>query len=416
MGKKKMQKIERAFPIQFLNLLGRTFEKAAIPPRIKTAGELMNRASRLTGLSDWGDTYFEEPLNILLKSIKEEAQINPVGKTLVNKQIIKTLSNRLLVENELKKNPKLPDIKIHQPIINVSLPRTGSTFLHRLLSQDTSTRALLFWEAFTPAPAPKTEVDDTSPRIVEAKKMLRARRRGARNIDRMHSMDAKDPEECYPLFLNTFVTAAYSMRFHVPEYTRWLDKQDMIREYHYYKKQLQILQLNFPDRRWILKTGYHLYALDALTTVFPDVYIIHNHRDPCRSIPSLCSLVVAIRGIFSDSIDLKQVGQFCLDEWARALNKSIAVREALGSNRFIDVGYRDLVKDPLLTMRRIYERVGLDCSTESESRMRKWIEENPKNKLGLHKYSLEKFGLTQKMVEDRFKDYYDRFGQYFAGN
>jgi hypothetical protein len=415
MRKKEEEIVKPAVSFRILNALGKPLEKVGIFPGIKTADNLKNEASRLTGLSDWGDADFENPLSILLKSLREEAQLSPFGKILLNRELVKALSNRLLVENELKRHPEFLGVKIDQPIINVSLPRTGSTFLHRLLSQDTATRTLLFWEAYTPAPMARTEITDTDLRILEAERMLNNRRRGARNINRMHSMNANDPEECYILFLNTFTTAAYSMRYHIPGYTKWLDSYDMIEGYNYYKKQLQILQRDLPDRRWILKTGYHLYALDSLTTVFPDAYIIHNHRNPCKSIPSLCSLVTTIRSIFSNSVDLNRVGRFCLDEWARALNKSIAVRDALGSERFIDVGYGDLLKEPLGVVRKIYEHTGLYYSAESESRMQKWINENPQNKLGVHKYSLEQFGLTQEMIEDRFKEYYRRFGEFFIG-
>ena len=39
---------------------------------------------------------------------------------------------------------------IHPPIIILGLPRTGTTFLHRLLAQDPQNRGLYFWELIRP--------------------------------------------------------------------------------------------------------------------------------------------------------------------------------------------------------------------------------------------------------------------------
>lgn len=58
-----------------------------------------------------------------------------------------------------------------RPLIITGLPRTGSTLLFSLLSQDPKTRTLRNWEMFKPLPPPTKETIDTDPRIEKVKNL-----------------------------------------------------------------------------------------------------------------------------------------------------------------------------------------------------------------------------------------------------
>jgi len=74
----------------------------------------------------------------------------------------------------------------------------------------------------------------------------------------------------------------------------------------------------------------------------------------------------------------------CLDD----LEQAEVARKKADPSRFFDVYYRDLVGDPISEVRKIYEYFGHPFGDEFEARIIRWIDENPKEKRGVHAYSL----------------------------
>ncbi len=62
---------------------------------------LMAEACKQTGLSDWGDESFREPLKELLYSYEKDAKLNTVGRLATQKVLFDCLCNRLLIRDEL---------------------------------------------------------------------------------------------------------------------------------------------------------------------------------------------------------------------------------------------------------------------------------------------------------------------------
>ena len=89
----------------------------------------------------------------------------------------------------------------------------------------------------------------------------------------------------------------------------------------------------------------------------------------------------------------------------------MALRDGDGvrGQSFIDVHYRDLVTDPLKQVRQIYDFLGLSLSSETEAQMQGWIDANPRNRLGRHRYRVEDFGLVPGEIDERLAGYRARF-------
>ena len=77
--------------------------------------------------------------------------------------------------------------------------------------------------------------------------------------------------------------------------------------------------------------------------------------------------------------------------------------------RFVDVHFRELVKDPIATVRAIYERTGRDLTPQTEQAMRQWLEDNPAGKHGKHEYRLEDFGLDHAERREALRFYSEHF-------
>jgi hypothetical protein len=285
------------------------------------------------------------------------------------------------------------------------LPRSGTTLLHRLMSEDPAGRPLLFWEQFEPAPPPLLENYTTDSRIPRARKAIALMYRISPRIPAAHLFAAQEAEECNGLFANEFRAGMIGFMFDVPDFVRWLNEQDLVPGYRAMRRQLQLLSLHVRGDHWVLKAPAHLYGLDALLAVYPDACIVQTHRDPLEVIPSVCSLAAGFRSIVADPIDLGRLGLEFVEAMSVGPDRAMKARESANPSRFFDVRYEDLVADPIGTVREVCQYFGYDFSPEYESRARRYLAENPRHKHGVHHYSLDDFGLDAQTVNRYFAAY-----------
>src|SRR6266446_1388106 len=102
-----------------------------VPPE-----ELIETAKRRANLDDFGDGDFREPLARLLESCWRDARLNVIGNIALRSDILRILRNRLLLQRDLRLHPEIAQHDIRCPLFVLGLPRTGTTFLHALLSAD----------------------------------------------------------------------------------------------------------------------------------------------------------------------------------------------------------------------------------------------------------------------------------------
>ena len=126
--------------------------------------DLLDRARADTGLEDFGDGSFREGLEILTRSLRDEARLNARGEAYVYPRIVGHLRQRLQVEDWYRRHPEIDEVPVAAPLFGLGLPRTGSTALSFLLAQDPDVRYLRSWESAQPCPPPSTVVGD-DPRI-----------------------------------------------------------------------------------------------------------------------------------------------------------------------------------------------------------------------------------------------------------
>jgi hypothetical protein len=98
----------------------------------------------------------------------------------------------------------------------------------------------------------------------------------------------------------------------------------------------------------VLKAPAHLAALRELAAVYPDVGVIMMHREPLEVLPSEASLHVVLRRTFSHAVDPAEVGRQVTTLMADELGDGLRARDGacLPADRFFDVRYRELVRDP----------------------------------------------------------------------
>lgn len=415
MGKKLLHtsnhydKPYRPLPIALFNRAGRMAEKLGALPELNTA-QLVANARRKTGLSDFGDEWFLHPLNVLVDSINQEAQLTPLGKLIQKNRLEAALIVRLRVEQLLKDHPEILDIDLGKIIVIAGLQRTGTTTLHRLLAADPNMRALLSWEALNPLPLPKETAGNPKKRIAIAKTAEKGLAYLAPEFFAIHPVEHDAPEEDVLLLDLCFMSQSPEATLHVPTYASWLEQQDHTPAYQYLRTLLKILTWQRPAKNWVLKTPHHMEYLDVILQVFPEVTIVQTHRDPQKTTGSFCSMVSHGRGVFSDDVDAKEVARHWLRKVNRLMQLSMDVRERCRQPRFIDISYYDLVKDPITQLARIYEFAGITFDKEAAEAAEATSKRNVQHRYGKHVYRLEDFGLTRDGIERQYAFYRRRYG------
>ena len=372
---------------------------------------LLSVARRRTRLRDLGEPAIQDPLDRLVQSLEREAQLSFVGRIAAREDLSRMLMNRLRMERDRLHHPEIAAEQIKRPLFITGLPRSGSTFLHGLLAQDPVSRVPLHWEVRAPSPPPQRETYATDPRIDAAERQLRWLFRLAPDFQKIHQISARMPEECVIMLSHSFLSFQFSSTWFVPSYQEWLEEQDLTPAYLCHRKFLQQLQWRCPGERWVLKAPPHLPGLRALFATYPDANVILTHRDPLEVVASVASLHVALRRTFSNVVDPLAVGP----EVTRMLADDIrhgyaAYDDGCGRpEQFTNVSYVDLMRDPMKVVRVIYRRFDLPLSTVAEARMRRYLDDNPKDKHGAHLYSLAQFGLRPEIERERYRAYLDRW-------
>jgi hypothetical protein len=191
-----------------------------------------------------------------------------------------------------------------------------------------------------------------------------------------------------------------------------LEASDLRPSYEEHRRFLQHLQWRCAADRWVVKAPAHLYGFEAIFAVYPDARVVLTHRDPVEVVPSMASLHSVLRSTFSDRVDAKEVGLEVTRRWAEGIRRALAYRDSgrVPAAQFCDVQYTDLVRDPIGTVKQIYVLFDLELTPAAEQRMRRFLAENPKDKHGSHRYSLEQFGLNAEQERERYRAYRERFG------
>ena len=316
-------------------------------------GDLMAAAVERTGLDDFGDDSFREGLEIYVRSLRDEARLNPRGEAFVYDRIGLHLSQRLQIEDWYRRHPEIDDQPIVAPLFGLGLPRTGSTALSFLLAQDPDIRYLRAWESSQPCPPPST-VRGADPRIPadERDEIILGTRRHV-------PFGVHGPMECLDLMSLEFKSQVLQAFGQVPSYSQWFaNEADFTSAYAYEKRVLKLLQWGEPLRPWRLKSPAHMLSLESLDRAFPDARFVMTHRDPTDVMLSVSDLYADIIGSLTDHVDRRYLGQLNVGQWSAGVDRVVKFRDGGADDRFFDIDFRAMQADPIGEVRRLYDWLG----------------------------------------------------------
>ncbi|MCZ4264722.1 sulfotransferase family protein [Qipengyuania citrea] len=385
------------------------------PPRLDKDA-LMEEAAATTGLNDFGDRWFEKPFEVLLDSVKHEAQLNAAGEFSATKMFHHVLRDRLYTQMWFKRHPEILARPLKNPVVIVGPMRSGTTRLHRLLAADQRFAHLRSFETISPVPRPEFEqvlageAEDFRPKL--AARILKVARLANPRTLSIHPTGAYEPEEELGLVAASMYGMKWEAQWNVPSYAEWCHEESAIPAYRHMANLLRLIgwsQQESSLRPWILKTPQHMLDLPALLEVFPDARLIFTHRDPKQVVGSAASLAWNQTIIYSDHNDPAQTGRDWLGKTATMIARMRAARDAIPRERMIDVQYEDMETDWRGTMERVYRFLDLEMEP-AVAGMEDYLDRSARLKRHPHRYSLAEFGLREDEVNERFANYTETFG------
>ncbi|MFD4638947.1 sulfotransferase [Lentzea sp. NPDC058436] len=367
--------------------------------------ELLEKASAKTGLADFGDDWFREPLDVLVHSLNTEAALSPLGFELTRHRLTALLSDRLRLRALQRSNPEVLDVEVRVAAEICGLPRTGSTLLHRLLSASPQVTSTLSWEVAYPLPFPG-ESPDAEQRKARARERMQVFSQLSPDFGDLHTVVWDGPEEDVILLDRTFVSMSFDSFYWVPAYGDWLRSADQRPAYRELREWLQVLQWQNTSRSlpWVLKSPHHLTAVDTVLDEFPDCRIVMTHRSPVNAVPSYASMVRAMSSQYSDSADPVHIGRYWSRRFTRTLEGFAAARSAR-PDRFVDVRFADTVSKPLEVAREVLNALGLPPGPADDAAFEAYLEQNRTERHGSHSYAPEDFGLSEDQLRRDFAFY-----------
>lgn len=379
--------------------------------------DLVTRACERAGLDDFGGDSWREGLGLLVETCESAPGVNPGGRDFVYGQFVDALWNRLRVVDYVKDHPEVIEQRIERPLVVLGLPRTGTSLASYLLDQDPFRRSLLTWEAEDSVPPSTPDTLRTDPRCSKKKAQLEMLAEGlkAANIPMVHWDEADGPTEC--VFVHNQDFKAYLWEAFMPTtaYADWLAQTDMSSAYEYERLVLQMLQSRAPGT-WSLKMPSHAVHIETLLATYPDVRIVWAHRDPFKSTASFLRLNYLSRAVLGAEVDLEVIVPNVLRQLKAHVDRPLTARRRIGDDRFFDLHYADLMRDPVAVMRSLYDWAGDDLTASTEQAMRDWLKAHPQDRHGVAPYSLDGSGATRSDLEPIFDEYLSVFNIELEGD
>ena len=373
--------------------------------------QLFDQARQRTGLSDFGDLWFVEPMDRFIETANRAARLTPEGFAGQTEVIVKGLASRLRMIDDIKRHPKILEEDVQVAGVILGLPRTGSTIFHRLLSSAPGMTAIRWFEAQNYAPFPGEVRGDPVERRAYAQAMIDGWLSAAPELASIHPLDPDAPDEEILVLGQMFVSTMIEGMTFVPEFAHWLDSYDQSQGHRDLKTILKYLQWQDPTRRgkkWLLKSPSNLPYLDYAAAAFPEALLIMTHRDPVQTVPSYVSMEATLYRM-SATLDDVEVGAFWSSRLAEWMRRFEAARERIGEERFIDVDYRDVVREPLVQAERVLRRMGLAIDDSFQAAFTEFLAGAKREQRPMHDYSLERFGLDEEAIKREFAAYRARY-------
>lgn len=393
-----MQGADHREPSRASRLLEQAWAKgwATRPPldagAIVAAAERRERGEAASG--PW-----RERLERLCASLREEAALNPVGRTSAYVQLVKLVRARIRAQRLMEAHPDIATRPLAPPVVVVGQMRSGTTRIHRLLACEPRLAANRLFEQLDPAPY-RGPIDRRVPAAYATAGAMRAMNP---SLHAAHPSAPMAAEEDFGLHAFSIWGALFEGQWRVPGFARWCEGQGAADVYDEFANLLRIAGWHRgldPARPWLLKAPQFAQDLDMLLERFPESRLVVLRRPEEQLVASGASLVWNHSKLQSDAVTREEIGA----EWLRKTRlRAERMERALERHPHVprvELAYADVSRDWRGAVHTIYAMLGWTLGAATERRMARFLERSKAHEG--HRYSLEDFGLDRAAVAAAF--------------
>lgn len=325
------------------------------------AWAIVEEAIAATGLHDVGDDWFVAPLEAWATDL-EQANLSDRGRRFMRSLAVRDVVRRLRVLDTLRSHPEISEVELPKIVYITGLERSGTTVLHNLVALHQRARALLRWELMEPVPPPTTDTHASDPRIAAVRASLEPLRGSL--LERMHWVEADDPEECAWGFIDAVSMLGQAASFCMPAWGRFLNESDLTRAFEHYRQVVQLLTWRHPvepDGFLVLKSPQIGRQISAFADVFPEAHFVVTDRDPFRTLISLSVMGASIVEPFCVENPIHRRGPDdpdLLEQIACKLSRIEAFGD-LRPERITHLPYPGLVSEPVRAVGELLDALGV---------------------------------------------------------
>jgi len=319
--------------------------------------------------------------------------------------------------------PGYAQVPVERPVFIYASPRSGTTYLHRLLGLDEA--------RFTHVKLYQTILQSvTLTRAVEAAGSLDPWLGGrlGRILDAVdarcfggwrdvHPMGLRQAEEDEMYFVFSLLSPGAVLFYPwagALERAFWLDRVEPAARRAVMEDFRTGLQRHLyaagVGRTFLDKSVLLPGRIEAMLETFPDARFIYLVRNPYDAIPSFVSMFSSVwRALWPErpkaAPETRALAQLAIEYYRSGL----AVRRRLSPERFFVLRYEDLVVAPRRQVERIYAHFGWEIGDDFAARLAEQDGEM-RSYRPRHRYALEEYGLTRREIRASLSEVFDEFG------
>lgn len=319
--------------------------------------------------------------------------------------------------------PKFKNVKIKEPIFILGNPRSGTTFLHRLLAKDLHNFITMkTWEIFA---APSIMGRKIARKLAKldrqigkpGRKQLEELEIEVQKDNPIHKLAFWQPEEDDYLFLHIWSSLKAwiisGMLKEAKTYTyfdKLMPQKDKDRILKFYKRCLKrhLFFHKTKNKHYLAKNPNFTPMVGSLKKHFPDCKIIYLIRNPLQVVPSFISLMEEQWKILDKPKDIENIRNYAIEMAKHWYTYPLEIISKMPKNDYQIIKLEDLSKDVKNTVKDFYHKFNLQMSPKFEKKLTNATKRS-KNHKSKHKYSLKKMGLTKKEIVKEFKEIFDCF-------
>jgi omega-hydroxy-beta-dihydromenaquinone-9 sulfotransferase len=312
---------------------------------------------------------------------------------------------------------------IEKPLFILGNLRSGSTFLHRLLSRDSETfTSLTTWDIYLTPSVTQKKITQFVSRLDKKylggflHRILYAFDRATLGKIKIHQISFFQPEEDENIHLHIwdgyFVTFLFPFMDEFPNYQHFdeaLPPEHKRRIMAFYKSMLQRHMYATGKKYFVAKNPAFSPKIETLMELFPEARVIYLVRNPLDMLPSTVSWINYARRQSTDPKETWLYLDEIVDMTQHWYHHPLQYIDSHPSPRNLILNYDDLIQRPEAVLRAFYEQFGYPDKPGLDV----IVDEAVKETLSFnsdHVYSYKEMGFTREQIIGLYADIFERFG------